>query len=94
MGGGGVIPRILPHSRRSVVPDEERSVYRYSHEVAVVVATYAASFARLAVADSLHCNVRDWNRDMFPTAPGAYGTSVIDPMKLHLIQLHLARRLS
>ena len=84
----------MPHSSRSVVPDEERNVYRYSHEFAVFVATYGASIARLAVADSLHCNVREWNRDTFPTAPGAYGTSVIGLMKLHLIQLHLARRLS
>ena len=49
-------------------------LYRYSHEVAVVIATYGASTARLTAADSLHCNVRELNLDFPPTIP-VYRTS-------------------
>ena len=66
--------RTTPHIRRSVVQDEECYLYSYSHEVAVVIAAYGASIARLAGADSLHCNVRERNQDFFPMIP-VYRTS-------------------
>ena len=60
----------------------------------MVTAAYGASIARQAVADSLHCSAHEWKRDTFPTAPEAQEISVTELMKLHLIQIHLARRLS
>ena len=88
---GGCVRRLL--SRRSVVPDGERNVYRYSHEVAVVIATYGASTARLTSADPLLCNAACGSvmvLDHFRCTAILCGRSL---MKLHCIQSRSAQRL-
>ena len=37
--------------------------------------------------DSLHCNVREWNRDLLPIAHDVKGTSATHLMKLDCTQL-------
>ena len=65
-----------------------------SHEAAWYSAAPGASIAA-GGGHGLHSLQRpQWKRDTFPISPEAHEISVTELMKLHFIQIHLARRLS
>ena len=46
-----------------------------SPEAALCSLVSGVSIAELAVADSVRCGTREWNRDMVPTASMSHGIS-------------------
>ena len=46
-----------------------------SPEAALLSLAFGVSIAELAVADSVRCGTREWNRDMVPTASMSHGIS-------------------